>query len=117
MIFRIMKLPFKIISWLLNVMIFFLCAGIFSGKTETEPWIAGLILCLMGVGFYFLNAFLIQHYIKKEMHDSLEDGSWEVTAGLGIVPRWVSYIGLLAIPVFFGGLLWLVYSYIYLYQK
>ena len=73
-------------------------------KTETEPWIAGLILCLMGVGFYFLNSFLIHHYIKKEMPDSLDDGSWEMTAGLGIVPQWVSYIGLLAIPVFLGGL-------------
>ena len=68
----------------------------------------------MGVGFYFLNVFLIQHHIKKEMPDSLDDGSWEMTAGLGIVPKWVSYIGLLAIPVFFGGLLWLLFNYIFL---
>jgi len=104
----------RIINLLFLGVLFFIGAKHFTMKTETEPWIAGLILCLMGVGFYFLNAFLIQHYIKKEMPDSLDDGSWEMTAGLGIVPKWVSYIGLLAIPVFFGGLLWLLFNYIFL---
>ena len=104
----------RIINILFLGVFFFIGAKYLTMKTETEPWIAGLILCLMGVGFYFLNTFLIHHYIKKEMPDSLEDGSWEITSGLGIVPQWVSFIGMLAIPVFFGGLLWLLFNYIYL---
>ena len=104
----------NIINLLLNIGIFVMVANYFTMNTEAAPWIAGLILLLMGVGFYFLNSFLIHYYIKKEMPESLDDDSWEITAGLGIVPRWVSFIGLLAISVLFAGLVWLFYHYFYL---
>jgi hypothetical protein len=102
---------FRIINWLMEGTVFIMGASYFTMKTETQPWLAGLILCLFGFVFYFLNAFLINYYIKKNMPEALNDGMWEATAGLGIVPKWVSYIGLSAIPAFGAALVWFYLYY------
>ena len=58
----------------------------------------------LAISLYLLNAFLTQYFIRRRTPDfaSSEEvlpgtQKWELTAGLGIVPEWVSMIGLLAI--------------------
>jgi hypothetical protein len=38
--------------------------------------------------------------MKKILPEGSNVGMWEATAGLGIVTKWVSFIGLSAIPAF-----------------
>lgn len=71
---------------------------------ELEKWQVSLSLIGLGILLYFLNLVLIQYFIKKRTPDfaSYEEvrpkvQKWELTAGLGIVPKWVSLLGLLAI--------------------
>lgn len=54
--------------------------------------------------FYVANSLLINRYIMKRTPEfasteELPGGlqKWELTAGLGIVPKWVSWLGLAAI--------------------
>jgi hypothetical protein len=61
------------------------------------------------------NAYLIQRYINKRLLGLLElDATlpgpakgerylWEMTAGTGVVPKWVSLIGLCAVALFVAG--------------
>lgn len=55
-------------------------------------------LSLIGAGvvFYFVNVGLITAYLHRRAPNSLARGRWEETAGTGLVPKWVSEIGLLA---------------------
>jgi hypothetical protein len=69
-----------------------------------EKWHVSLGLIGLAMFLYLLNAILIQCFIRRRTPDfaSSEEvlpgtQKWELTAGLGIVPRWVSMIGLLAI--------------------
>jgi hypothetical protein len=69
-----------------------------------EKWQVSLNLIGLAVFLYFLNTLLIRYFITKRTPDfaSQEEvlpdvQKWELTAGLGIVPKWVSVIGLLAI--------------------
>jgi len=57
-----------------------------------------------GVVLYVLNNLLIRHYIAQRIPDfaSTQEAApgvqkWELTAGLGVVPRWVSHLGTLGI--------------------
>ena len=57
--------------------------------------------------FYLLNISLIQYFIKRKNPDFASNEEtfsnikkWELTAGTGIVPKWVSIIGLLSISAF-----------------
>ena len=59
-------------------------------------WAASLCLVGLAVTLYMINARLILFYIKKRAPDFYNEETWELTAGLGIVPKWVSKIGLLA---------------------
>ena len=54
-------------------------------------------LVVVGLVLYVTNGLLIRHFVSKADPDMLENGTWEMTAGLGIVPKWVSLLGLLAI--------------------
>ena len=49
---------------------------------------------VIGIIFYFINTFLIRYFIKRQAPTSLDEGWWELTAGTGIVPKWVSSLGL-----------------------
>lgn len=58
-----------------------------------------------GVVMYFVNIALIHYYISRRAPETLADDSWELTAGTGIVPRWVSVIGLVGMGFAPSGLL------------
>lgn len=69
-----------------------------------EKWQVSLGFVFFAIVLYCTNVFLIRHFIKKQTPDfnSTEEvipgiQNWEITAGLGIVPKWVSFIGLLSI--------------------
>jgi hypothetical protein len=71
---------------------------------ELEKWQVSLSLIGLAVFLYFLNMVLIRHFIatraptSSSTEEVLPDVlKWELTSRLGIVPRWVSVIGLLAI--------------------
>ena len=83
-------------------------------------WISrGLGLIVLGVVGYMSNALLIKHFIEKRVPGLFdldlkinqmigppkEDSKylWEHTAGSGIVPRWVSLIGLAAVVLLMLG--------------
>ncbi len=62
--------------------------------------------CLLTIAgsTYVGNSLLIHYYIKKLAPEfaSKEEAmpgmqKWELTAGVGIVPKWVSWIGLIAV--------------------
>jgi hypothetical protein len=52
-------------------------------------------LVLVGAFLYVLNVALIHRYLTRRAPEMLRDGTWELTAGTGIVPRWVSALGVL----------------------
>lgn len=77
--------------------------------------IVGLVVMSCSVVCYVANVILIRNYIERAAPGLMEADSllpppgkeeeylWERTAGTGIVPRWVSVIGLAAIPMFLVG--------------
>ncbi len=67
-------------------------------------WSYYVVLPLLALIFYILNVFLIKHFIRNRVPEfaSTEEGpggiqKWELTAGTGIVPKWVSWLGLASI--------------------
>jgi|CZCA01.1.fsa_nt_gi hypothetical protein len=77
-----------------------------------EKWHVSLGLIALAILLHFVNVLLIWYFIKKKTPDfaSTEEvfpgiHKWELTAGTGIVPKWVSVIGLLAISAFATALL------------
>jgi len=81
-----------------------------------EKWQVSLGLVGLAACFYILNIILIQYFIKKRAPDFASSQEafpdvqkWELTAGLGIVPKWVSLIGLLAISAIVTAILpWVI---------
>jgi len=101
---------FKLINSLLNttiaIAVFLMAAALFNKYTGAQPWVAGVVLCVAGVGLYLGNVLLIRSYIIKRAPGFANDRMWEMTAGTGIVPKWVSFLGLLAIPAFIAAGIW-----------
>ena len=76
---------------------------------ELEKWQTSVGLILVSGLFYYSSKFLTIYFINKEAPGLLEtdlilppppEGKeylWEKTAGTGIVPKWVSIIGLLSV--------------------
>jgi len=70
----------------------------------------------IAVVLYLVNITLIQLFIKKRAPDFASGDevipgvqAWELTAGLGIVPKCVSWIGLLAISALITAVLpWVI---------
>lgn len=81
-----------------------------------DKWQVSLGLIGFAVLLYLLNIGLIQYFIKRRTPDfaSSEEvipgvQKWEMTAGLGIVPKWVSVIGLLSISALITAILpWII---------
>ena len=89
---------------LIGIFIFAIAAMRITRYFKFEKWQVSLGLIGLAILLYFLNVMLIQYFIKKRTSDfsSSEEvlpgvQKWELTAGLGVVPKWVSIIGLLAI--------------------
>lgn len=84
----------------------------------------GGLAILLGIICYVINVLLIQYYIDKKAPGLLdldislpplnanEEYLWEKTAGTGIVPKWVSVIGLISIPLIIGGILLVIITLI-----
>lgn len=61
-------------------------------------------LITIGVILHFANVLLIRRFLMKNAPDTIGDGSWEMTAGIGVVPRWVSALGLIGIGLVPSGI-------------
>ena len=82
-------------------------------------WVGSIALILLAGILYGINIWLIGFYIQKGLpgllavdaalpaHNRGEEYLWEKTAGTGIVPKWVSWIGMGAIFSCIGSVVWL----------
>lgn len=69
------------------------------------PYWSFFAVCLFLAALsHLISASLIGYYIEKHAPDLASRGeivpgteAWELTAGLGVVPKWVSWIGMLSI--------------------
>jgi hypothetical protein len=87
--------------------ILFLVAGAAWTKYGAAPlWLAGAVLCVLGLVLYVANVKLVKHFIVLRAPAAANDESWKTTAGMGVVPGWVSALGWLATPAFVAGALW-----------
>lgn len=66
----------------------------------------GFGVCLAGIAMYILNGILIGHYIRRRAPwvGQNEDLAM-ATAGTGIVPKWVSAVGLIGTGIALGGIM------------
>lgn len=83
---------------------------------KLQKWQVCVGLAILAIILYLVNITLIQFFIKRRAPEFASNEevipgsqSWELTAGLGIVPKWVSWIGLLSISAIITAILpWLV---------
>ncbi|MDZ7657784.1 hypothetical protein [Fodinibius sp.] len=81
-----------------------------------KRWMMTLILIGLAGLLYFINVFLIKYYIKKNaptLWNKKESISgiqnWELTANTGVVPNWVSWLGILSISALITAIvLWVI---------
>jgi hypothetical protein len=72
------------------------------------PYWAYFALCFcFGAVLYVVNSVLIKWYIERRTPDlasheevGFDLEAWELTAGTGVVPKWVSWLGLLGLGFF-----------------
>ena len=111
------KKMYKVIRIIfIGIFIFAVVAMRITRHYELEKWQVSLGLIGFAVLLYLLNIGLLQYFIKKLTPDfaSSEEVTsgvqrWEMTAGLGIVPKWVSVIGLLSISALITAVLpWII---------
>lgn len=94
---------------LIGIFIFGVIAMRVMRAFTLEKWIVSLGLIVLASILYVLNILLIRYFIKKRAPEFANDESWEFTVGRGIVPKWVSAIGLLAISAFIMAVLpWII---------
>jgi hypothetical protein len=98
-------MPWLVLAFIIPIIVVW-----FNGSTYAFSF----SLFIVGIVLYFLNIALIRYFIKKEVPYRLEDSSWEMTAGTGLVPKWVSALGLVGIglipsALIIALLLWLVF--------
>ena len=74
---------------------------------EWPYWTFHVLVIAVGVILYLVNNFLIVRFIRKRAPEfaSSEEAvpgvqKWELTAGTGVVPKWVSFIGIVSIAFF-----------------
>lgn len=94
-------------------------ASLFIKFSGLPFWVGSIFLVSLGAALYVLNVVLIRFYIEKNVPGLLEidtvlptpakgqDYLWEMTAGTGTVPKWVSWVGIGAIACVAGGCVWL----------
>lgn len=80
-----------------GIFIFAIIANRTNKYLGFSKWQVSLGLFVLAAILYVANILLIQFYITKRAPELANDEGWESTAGLGIVPKWVSVMGLLSI--------------------
>lgn len=101
---------------LIGVLLFGALAMNLVREFSLERWVVTIILIVFSAVLYIANVLLIKYYIQKNApefsgHDEILPGlqEWEITAGTGMVPKWVSWLGLLAISAILAALLpWII---------
>jgi phosphoglycerol transferase MdoB-like AlkP superfamily enzyme len=109
-----------IFNFVILVILSMMAASLFLKVTSLSfLWGATFLACL-GVLLYLSNILLIRYFIKKKALGLLEldnaygrpmkddEYLWEKTAATGIVPKWISYIGIAAYACFAGTVIWLI---------
>lgn len=71
---------------------------------ELPYWSYHVLAIGTGIVCYVVSTLLTLHYIENKVPEFANDDemipgvkNWELTAGLGIVPRWVSVVGLIGL--------------------
>lgn len=79
----------------------------------------GILMVVIGILAYVSNPFLIRYYIKKYCYEKSQVVSWEntahmweVVAGTGCVPKWVSLLSFCGAAVGLIGIVYIVISLI-----
>jgi hypothetical protein len=80
-------------SWLFPSLVIPIAVAWLNGSSYTFAF----SVFTAGVGLYFSSHFLIRHLIKKRARHRFENGSQVTTAGTGIIPKWVSALGLVGL--------------------
>lgn len=101
---------------IIGIFIFAVIAMRITLYLRLEKWQVSLGLLGLAAVLYFLNILLIRHFIAKRTPDFASSKEvlpdvqkWGLTTGLGIVPKWVSVIGLLAVSALVTAiLLWVI---------
>lgn len=108
-----------LVSFVILVFLSTMVTSLFIKLTALPFWSGTLVLVSSAIVLYGLNVVLIRHYIEKHVPGLLdvdavlpppeksESHLWETTAGTGIVPKWVSWVGMGAIACIVGSCLWL----------
>ena len=95
-------------------------ASIFIKVTGLTFWWGGGFLAVLGALLYLTSKVLMIYFLKKNAPRVLEfdlaygkpmpagEYLWEKTAGTGIVPKWVSWLGLVSMSCFAGLIMWIM---------
>jgi len=94
---------------LVGTMVFASVAMSLTRAFGIQKWVMSLCFLVLAIGLYLLNITLIQYFIKKRSPEFSDDQMWAFTAGTGIVPKWVSSIGLFSISAAIAAVLpWVI---------
>ena len=110
----------KIINFAFLTILSLMAASLFIKVTNISFLWAEVFLLIFGIVLYFISTNLTLRYINKKDPLNLkldvygkppikgEKYLWETTAKKGIVPKWVSWLGLWAFACFVAMVIWLV---------
>jgi hypothetical protein len=84
---------------ILSILIASVAALNIMRATGIDRWVISVGLLGVGVALYVVNMALIHKYISDRAPEFAKDDDWQLTAGLGVVPHWVSWIGIIAVAL------------------
>ncbi|KKM94815.1 hypothetical protein LCGC14_1194410 [marine sediment metagenome] len=74
-----------------------------------------LVILTVGVILYIISALLLDYYKNKEGKFDYGNDGWELTVKGGIVPRWVSAMGVISLLIIAIGVVTTVITLIAFY--
>ena len=114
----------KILNAILNFSILtalsLMAASLFKRTFNLEFWWSAIFLGVIAFILYVSGVLLMKYYLEKNAPGVLDldaaygkpmrDGEylWEKTAGTGVVPKWVSWIGMAAFACVAGITIWMI---------
>jgi hypothetical protein len=88
-------------TWLSLSLVIPIAAAWLNGSNYTFAFGVSTV----GIALHFINHFLIRYIIKKRTLSGPKNSSGERTAGTGIIPKWVSALGLVGLGFTPSGLI------------